>query len=113
MVFVSSLAAAALVAGKTNAETNTEGDGNDDNDNNEETPPFKLAGASGRICGMLDLLVALLQVVSGLLRVLLGCLDDGFLLLDHGGEFLIEKSQLRKRLFDALQFVVTSPDVAE
>lgn len=80
---------ATIVAVKTDSKANPESDGNDDDDNDKEAPPFELAGASGRIRRMFDLLVALRQVVSGLLGVLFGGLDDGLLLLHHGGQFLI------------------------
>lgn len=38
---------ATVIAGKADSKANPESDGNDDDDNDKEAPPFELAGASG------------------------------------------------------------------
>jgi hypothetical protein len=107
----------ALVAARVlrhgNADADTHGNGDDDEQDDEGAPPLELAAAAGVVCGGLDLLVALVEVLDGLLGVLLGGHDDSVLLLDDGGQLLVKDGQLTDGLLDALQLVVAGANVAE
>lgn len=96
-----------------NAETNTEADGEEDEDDDQETPPLEFAAVAGVLVGDFDLFVALLEVLDGGLCVLLGGVDDGFLLLDEDGHLLEQLGHFGEGLFDAPQLVVAGADVAE
>lgn len=117
--FVLSLlrATCALIAaglfGQGDAEGDAEHSGNDDEDDDEEAPPLELAAVAGALVGLGDLLVARLEVVDDVLALVLGVGNDRLLLLDHGGELLVEDGELGEGLLDALEFVVAGADVAE
>lgn len=44
---------------------------------------------------------------------MLGGVNDGLLLLDNGGELLVEDGELAEGLLDALKLVMSGADVAE
>lgn len=95
------------------AQANTKTDGHKNEDDNEGTPPLELAAVAGVLVGLLDLLVALLNVVDSILGIGLCGADDGVLLLDDSGEVVVEGSKLGESLLDALELVVAGADVTE
>lgn len=101
------------LVGEVNAQTHSEGDGQDDDEDDEGAPPLELAGAPGVLDAHVHLLVALLQVLIRLLRLLLGALHHGLLLHDERVQVLEEPSELRDGLLDLKEFVVPGADVAE
>lgn len=104
---------AAGVLDETNPETDAKRDNDNDEHNDEEAPPLELATVAGVLVGDLDLLVALLNVLDRVDSVLLGGVDDGFLLLDEDSHLLEQLGDLGERALDALKLAVTGADVAE
>ncbi len=96
-----------------NAQGDAEDGGDDDEDNDEEAPPLELAAVAGALVGLGNLLVAGLEVVDDVLALVLGVGNDRLLLLDHGGELLVQDGELGEGLLDALQLVMAGADVAE
>lgn len=107
------LALRSAVLGQTDTKTNTKGNGNDDEKNNEGAPPLELAATASVFIGNFDLLVALFNVLDCVLRVRLSSLNDRLLLLDQGSELLVENGKLGKSLFNTLKLTVAGADVAE
>lgn len=101
------------VLGQSDTQRNTKDNGNDDEHNNEQAPPLELATVASALDALVNVLGSRLEVVDGLLGVLLRGVNDGLLLLDNGGEFLVEDCELGEGLLDALQLVVSRADVAE
>lgn len=102
-----------ILLGESNAQTDTERDGKDDEYNNKEAPPLELLASARVVCRNFDFFIALLDVFDSLFGVLLGGLDDRFLLLDNSGQFLEELAKLHHGLLNALQLAVTGSDVAQ
>lgn len=98
---------------QTHTETNSQGDGQDDEHDNEQTPPLESLGASRRRDALLDLGVSLLDILYRALGVLLGRVDGHFLLLDEHRHVVEQGSELYERLLDPYELVVPCPDVAE
>lgn len=99
--------------GQADTQANTKSHGENDEDDNQSAPPLELAAAAGVVSGRLDLLITLVEMLNGLLGVTFSRLDDGVLLLDNGGELLVENCELADGLLNALQLVVTSAHVAQ
>lgn len=94
-------------------QTDTKGDGDDDEQDDEGAPPLELAAATGVFVGLLDLLIALFDVFDCVNGICLCGFNDGILLFNHGREFLVEKGDLREGLLDALQLVMSGANIAE
>lgn len=60
-----------------------------------------------------DLLVALFDVLYGVLSIVFGGLNDRILLLHHCRQVLVEGGKLKQRLLNALQLIVASANVAQ
>ncbi|KUI58520.1 hypothetical protein VP1G_11063 [Cytospora mali] len=99
------------LVGEVDAQAHAEGDGQDDDEDDEGAPPLELAGAPGVLDAHVHLLVALLQVLVRLLRLLLGALDDGLLLHDERVQVLEEPRELHDGLLDLQELVVAGADL--
>jgi hypothetical protein len=82
------LLATTLVAVETDTQAYAQSDNDDDDDADEEAPPLELSGTTGMVSGYLDLLIACLHVVDGLLGILLNVHNVLVLLLDHESDLL-------------------------
>jgi hypothetical protein len=98
---------------KTNTQADAERNGQDDEHDDEEAPPLELSAVGGVLLCLLDLLVALLDVLNGVDGVVLRGLDDGVLLLDQRGELLVQDGEIGQGLLDALELVVAGADIAQ
>lgn len=98
---------------ETDAESDTQGDAEDDQDDDANADPLELAPPASVLVGDVDLLVAFFHVLHGVLGLLLGALDKGFLLDDHGVEVLHQFRKLRDGPLDVQELVVSGAHVAE
>lgn len=102
-----------MVFGQGHTETNTESDGEANEEDDEGAPPFETAGAAGMLDTLADLLVALLDVLDCVLGVYLGGNNHVLLLLNHGSKFLEQEGELGESLLDALELIVASTHIAK
>lgn len=102
-----------MVFGQGHTETNTESDGETNEEDDEGAPPFETAGAAGMLDTLADLLVALLDVLDCVLGVYLGGNNHVLLLLNHGSKFLEQEGELGESLLDALELIVASTHIAK
>lgn len=95
--------------GDADSQTN-----NDEDDNgNEQAPPFQTTSTAGVCDTLVELNVAGLRVLLNVLGVLLGLLDHGFLNDNGLGEILEELVQLDQSALNLLNVVVTSTHSAK